>query len=66
MNKHINKQYSFPSPAKLNLFLHVVGQRKDGYHELETLFQFLNFGDTIEISVTENSDIRLLTPIETI
>lgn len=64
MNKYINKHFTFPSPAKLNLFLHVVGQRNDGYHELETLFQFLNYSDSIEISVTENSDIVLLTPIE--
>ena len=56
--------FQFPSPAKLNLFLHVVGQRKDGYHELETLFQFLNYSDTIEIAVTDSSDIELLTPID--
>lgn len=64
MNKHINNFIKFPSPAKLNLFLHVVGQRKDGYHELETLFQFLNYSDTIEILVTKNSTIELLTPID--
>lgn len=63
MNTHINKQYQFPSPAKLNLFLHVVGQRSDGYHELETLFQFLDHGDTIDITVTETPDLTLLTPI---
>lgn len=33
------------APAKLNLFLHVTGQRPDGYHELQTLFQLLDFGD---------------------
>lgn len=64
MNKNTNNFFEFPSPAKLNLFLHVVGQRKDGYHELETLFQFLDYSDTIEISVTEGSDIALLTPID--
>ncbi len=63
MNKHTNNFVKFPSPAKLNLFLHVVGQRKDNYHELETLFQFLDYSDTIEILVTENSTIELLTPI---
>ncbi len=61
---YINKPFKFPAPAKLNLFLHVVGQRSDGYHELETLFQFLDYCDTIEITVTENSDLILLTPIE--
>lgn len=61
---YLNKDFSFPSPAKLNLFLHVVGQRADGYHELETLFQFIDYSDTIEISITEEPDIILLTPID--
>lgn len=56
--------YRFPSPAKLNLFLHIVGQRADGYHELETLFQFLDYGDTLFIETTNNSTIELLTPID--
>jgi len=60
----MNLFYTFPSPAKLNLFLHVVGQREDGYHELETLFQFLDYSDTIEILITDNSTITLLTPID--
>ncbi len=64
MNKYLNKSFTFPAPAKLNLFLHVVGQREDGYHELETLFQFIDHSDTIEITLTKNSDITLLTPIE--
>jgi 4-diphosphocytidyl-2-C-methyl-D-erythritol kinase len=63
MKTYINKTYKFPAPAKLNLFLHVVGQRDDGYHELETLFQFLDYSDTIEITVTETPAITLLTPI---
>jgi len=64
MKTYLNKSFQFPAPAKLNLFLHVVGQRNDGYHELETLFQFLDYSDTIEVTVTINSDITLLTPIE--
>lgn len=64
MNKYLNKSFTFPAPAKLNLFLHVVGQRNDGYHELETLFQFIDRSDTIEITVTTNSDISLLTPLD--
>lgn len=35
---------SLPAPAKLNLFLHILGRRDDGYHELQTLFQFLDHG----------------------
>jgi len=57
------KFYSFPSPAKLNLFLHIVGQREDGYHELESFFQFLDYGDTVTIKPTVNGKITLLTPI---
>lgn len=52
--------YQFPSPAKLNLFLYITGRRADGYHELQTLFQFLDVGDEIKIELTENSDIVLL------
>ncbi|XPF94618.1 4-(cytidine 5'-diphospho)-2-C-methyl-D-erythritol kinase [Colwellia sp. RE-S-Sl-9] len=55
---------SFPSPAKLNLFLHVVGQRSNGYHELETVFQFLDYGDSIELCVNNSNKIEILTPIE--
>lgn len=64
MTIYLNKSFKFPAPAKLNLFLHVVRQRNDGYHELETLFQFLDYSDTLEITVTTNSDIILLTPID--
>ena len=53
----------FPSPAKLNLFLHIVGRRENGYHELETVFQFLEHGDTLAIRATDNVEINLLTPI---
>ncbi len=60
----LSKRFSFPSPAKLNLFLHIVGQREDGYHELETLFQFVDYSDTLTISATKNTNIELLTPIE--
>jgi len=58
--------YSFPSPAKLNLFLHINGQRRDGYHELQTLFQFLDYSDTINISVNESAHINLLTQIDSV
>jgi len=38
---------AWPAPAKLNLFLHVTGRRPDGYHELQTVFQFLDYGDRL-------------------
>ena len=43
---------AFPSPAKLNLFLHITGKRPDGYHNLQTLFQFIDFCDTLYFSNT--------------
>lgn len=50
---------SWPAPAKLNLFLHVTGQRKDGYHELQTLFQFINHCDYLDFHVTETPELHL-------
>lgn len=54
---------SYPAPAKLNLFLHVVGRRADGYHLLQTVFRFLDFGDSLEITPRQDGVIRLLTPL---
>ncbi|HHL3223585.1 TPA: 4-(cytidine 5'-diphospho)-2-C-methyl-D-erythritol kinase [Citrobacter freundii] len=54
----------WPSPAKLNLFLYITGQRADGYNSLQTLFQFLDYGDTIDIALRGDGEIRLLTPVE--
>ncbi|MBJ7538285.1 4-(cytidine 5'-diphospho)-2-C-methyl-D-erythritol kinase [Marinomonas transparens] len=48
-----------PSPAKLNLFLHITGQRQDGYHELQTLFQFIDLCDTLHFSLNEESDVTI-------
>lgn len=53
----------WPSPAKINLFLHITGQRTDGYHTLQTVFQFLDYGDEIGYTVTCNGKIKLLNPI---
>jgi len=53
----------WPAPAKLNLFLHITGRRADGYHRLQTVFQFLDFGDRLHFSVREDGRIRLLTPL---
>ena len=48
---------SWPAPAKLNLFLHVLGRRPDGYHDLQTLFQILDWGDELTISVNDSGEI---------
>jgi 4-diphosphocytidyl-2-C-methyl-D-erythritol kinase len=47
----------WPAPAKINLFLHVVGQRSDGYHLLQTHFQFLDYGDELDFEVTGDGQI---------
>lgn len=52
----------FPSPAKLNLFLYINGKLSNGYHELQTLFQFLDFGDWLEINVRSQDNQIVLTP----
>ena len=54
---------TWPSPAKLNLFLYITGQRPDGYHTLQTLFQFLDYGDTLTITPRCDGQLRLLTPL---
>ena len=54
---------TWPSPAKLNLFLHITGQREDGYHELQTVFQFLDYCDELQFEISDDPAIELLTPI---
>jgi 4-diphosphocytidyl-2-C-methyl-D-erythritol kinase len=49
---------TWPAPAKLNLFLHVVGRRPDGYHELQTAFRLLDFGDTVQVRVRQDGVIE--------
>lgn len=54
-------QLILPAPAKLNLMLHILGRRPDGYHELQTLFQFLDHGDELGFSLREDGAIHLRT-----
>ncbi|CDF82223.1 4-diphosphocytidyl-2-C-methyl-D-erythritolkinase [Pseudomonas knackmussii B13] len=54
---------TLPAPAKLNLFLHILGRRPDGYHELQTLFQFLDHGDELHFAPREDGQIVLRTEI---
>ena len=48
----------WPAPAKLNLFLHIVGRRPDGYHQLQTCFQFVDLCDEITLQVRADGQIR--------
>ena len=54
---------SLPAPAKLNLFLHITGRRDDGYHLLQTLFQFLDHGDTLHFTPRNDGRIQLLSEL---
>lgn len=58
MSHSINR-LSLPAPAKLNLFLHINGRRPDGYHELQTLFQFIDQHDELDFSLTEDDRISI-------
>ncbi|MEE8728445.1 MAG: 4-(cytidine 5'-diphospho)-2-C-methyl-D-erythritol kinase [Rahnella inusitata] len=57
-------QQLWPSPAKLNLFLYITGQRPNGYHDLQTLFQFVDYGDSLSFTVRDDSAIVLTTPTD--
>lgn len=50
----------WPAPAKINRFLHVIGRRDDGYHLLQTLFQFLDMGDRLHFNCTADGRVRRL------
>ncbi len=50
---------TIPAPAKLNLMLHITGRRPDGYHELQTIFQFLDFGDELSYKIRTDDQLTL-------
>jgi len=53
----------WPAPAKLNLFLHIVGRRSDGYHLLQTAFQLLDWGDEVRLRVRDDGGICRVDPL---
>jgi 4-diphosphocytidyl-2-C-methyl-D-erythritol kinase len=53
----------YPAPAKLNLFLHVVGRRPDGYHLLQSVFTLIDAADTLRFRVREDGEIRRLSEL---
>ena len=56
-------QSTWPAPAKLNLFLHIVGRRADGYHLLQTVFRFIDRADRLHFAPQTDGSINLATPI---
>jgi 4-diphosphocytidyl-2-C-methyl-D-erythritol kinase len=54
---------TWPAPAKLNLFLHITGRRADGYHLIQTVFQFLDFGDRLSFRVRDDGVVRRTTEL---
>lgn len=53
----------WPAPAKLNLFLHITGRRPDGFHLLQTVFQFLDYGDALYFTVRGDGVVRRLSDL---
>jgi 4-diphosphocytidyl-2-C-methyl-D-erythritol kinase len=60
----ITQHTVWPSPAKLNLFLYITGRRADGYHKLQTLFQFIDYSDELTIQANTSGKITLICDIE--
>ncbi len=56
--------YDLPAPAKLNLFLHVVGRRPDGYHLLQTVFRFIDLQDMLDIDLRQDGQITRETSLD--
>lgn len=52
----------WPAPGKVNLFLHITGRRPDGYHLLQTAFQFLSYGDELRFTLRDDGIIERVTP----
>jgi 4-diphosphocytidyl-2-C-methyl-D-erythritol kinase len=59
----MNNLRNIPAPAKLNLFLHVVGQRDDGYHLLETFFDLIDWNDTLSFDLRSDGALVLANPL---
>lgn len=66
MGNAVTQTLSCPAPAKLNLFLHVVSRRPDGYHLLQTLFRFIDLHDTLHFTLRDDGAVRRTNTIESV
>ena len=62
----LDPSFAWPAPAKLNLFLHIVGKRDDGYHLLQTVFQFIDHGDSLYFETRPDNTINLDPPLASV
>jgi len=63
MSKLLQTNLELRSPAKLNLFLHIVGRRSDGYHLLQSVFQLIDWCDTVSLKLIPENEVRRINPI---
>jgi len=63
MSKLPQTNLELRSPAKLNLFLHIVGRRSDGYHLLQSVFQLIDWCDTVSLKLIPENEVRRINPI---
>ncbi|UTW49224.1 4-(cytidine 5'-diphospho)-2-C-methyl-D-erythritol kinase [Bacterioplanoides sp. SCSIO 12839] len=59
VNDSVSEWLTVPAPAKLNLMLHITSQREDGYHNLQTLFQFIDICDELDFRVRQDNQLTL-------
>lgn len=64
LKTQVNTKDWWPSPAKLNLFLHILGRYENGYHQLQSLFQMLDYGDKLAFTIAQNSTIKMAMPLQ--
>ncbi|MGQ0587746.1 MAG: 4-(cytidine 5'-diphospho)-2-C-methyl-D-erythritol kinase [Gammaproteobacteria bacterium] len=60
----VDRAPAWPAPAKLNLFLHVTGRRPDGYHELQTVFQVLDYGDELRFTPRDDGELNRIGKVD--
>ncbi len=63
-SKRTDWSNGWPAPAKLNLFLHITGRREDGYHLLQTVFQLLDWGDSLDFKIRSDGVIHRCNQVE--